>query len=103
MRSWYPGRGPIFLTQDNLSAHTTPEALREADRLWIRFVPIPTNPSHYNPIETHFRSIREIALTNTEYRDWRELGGAIQGAMRELNRKHSGRPHKVKRRLWVRH
>jgi transposase len=103
VRSWYPQRQPIFLIQDNLSAHTTPEALREADRLWIRFAPIPTNASHYNPIETHFRSIREIALTGTDYRDWRELGGAIQGAMRELNQRRSSRPHKVKRRLWVRH
>jgi len=103
VRSWYPSGSPIFLIMDNLSAHLTPEAVREADRLWIRPVPIPTNSSHLNPIETHFRSIRQIALTGTDYRDWRSLGGAIQGAMKELNVRHSAPAHKVKRCLWVRH
>ena len=103
VRSWYPPNQPIFLIQDNLSAHTTPACRREARRLMIHFVPIPTNASHYNPIETHFRAIREIALTGTDYRDWRTLGGALQGAMRELNRRRPDRPHKVRRRLWVRH
>jgi transposase len=103
VRGWYPSNEPIFLIMDNLSAHTTPEALEEAERLWIRFVPIPTNSSHLNPIETHFRSIRRIALSGSDHRDWRELGRAVQGAMRELNQRHSEPVHKVKRCLWVRH
>ncbi|MFZ0830946.1 MAG: IS630 family transposase [Thermoplasmata archaeon] len=103
VRRWYPSGERIYLVQDNFSAHTTPEARRVARRLRISFVPIPTSSSHLNPIETHFRSIREIALTGTDFRDWRALGGAIQGAMRELNARHSAPSHKVKRCLWVRH
>jgi transposase len=103
VRGWYPSDERIYLIQDNLSTHTTPAALREARRLRISLVPIPTNSSHMNPIETHFRSIREIALTGTDFREWRPLGVAIQGAMRELNARHAAQVHKVKRCLWVRH
>ena len=103
VRRWYPPDERIYLIQDNLSTHTTPEALREARRLKISLVPIPTNSSHMNPIETHFRSIRQMALTGSDFREWRPLGAAIQMAMRELNAKHSAPAHKVKRCLWVRH
>ncbi|MGA8542700.1 MAG: IS630 family transposase [Thermoplasmata archaeon] len=103
VRRWYPSGERIYLVQDNFSAHTTREARREARQLKISLVPIPTNSSHLNPIETHFRSIREIALTGTDFQEWRALGGAIQGAMRELNARHSAPAHKVKRCLWVRH
>jgi transposase len=103
VRGWYPPNERIYLIMDNLSTHTTPEALREARRRKISLVPIPTNSSHLNPIETHFRSIRQMALTGSDFREWRPLGMAIQMAMRELNVKHSAPLHKVKRCLWVRH
>jgi transposase len=103
VRGWYPPHERIHMIMDNLSTHTTPEALREARRLKISLVPIPTNSSHLNPIETHFRSIRQMALTGSDFREWRPLGAAIQLAMRELNVKHSAPAHKVKRCLWVRH
>jgi transposase len=103
VRHWYPSGERIYLIQDNLSAHTTAACRSEARRLKITFVPIPTNASQWNPIETHFRSIRQIALTGSDYREWRPLGQAIQSAMRELNAKHSAPVHKVKRCLWVRH
>ena len=86
----------------NLSAHTTPGALRKADRLWIYFVPISTTASRCSPIEADCRPIRAITPTRTGHRDWREIGGAIQGAMREVNRKRSGRPTKVRLCLWSR-
>lgn len=104
VRRWYPSGERIYLIQDNLSAHTTPAGRREARRLRISFVPIPTNASQWNPIETHFRSIRQKALTGTDYRDWRSLGRAIQWAMKELNTSHQTvRVPKVRRCLWVRH
>ena len=103
VRSWYPSNEPIFLIQDNLSAHTTPAAVREAERLWIRFAPIPTNASYYNPIETHFRSLRQKVLTGSDFPDWRSLGRALQGGMRELNELHATPARKLKRCLWVRH
>lgn len=104
VRRWYPSGERIYLIQDNLSAHTTPAARREARRLKITVVPIPTSASQWNPIETHFRSVRQKALTGSDYRDWRSLGGAIQGAMKELNVSHQTvRVPKVRRCLWVRH
>jgi transposase len=103
VRRWYPPGKRIYLIQDNLSAHTTPDCRREARRLKITFVPIPTNASHWNPIETHFRSLRQKVLTGSDYRDWRPLGYAIQGGIRELNEIHSPPPRKVKRCLWLRH
>lgn len=101
--SRYPRHETIFLIQDHLSAHTTLEVLGKADRLSIRFAPIPANALKCNPIETHFRAIREIALEGTDYRSLRELFGAIQEPVRELNQSRSTRPHKVRRRLWARH
>ena len=103
VRSWYRSDEPIFLIMDNLSAHITPEARREAGRLWIRLGPIPTNSSHMNPVETHLRSIRRIALSGSDPPDWRELGGAVQGPMRKPNQRHSERVRKAKRCSWVRH
>lgn len=103
VRRWYPPGERIYLIQDNLSAHTTPACRREACRLRITFVPIPTNASHWNPIETHFRSLRQKVLTGSDYRDWRSLGWGLQGGMRELNELQSPPVRKVKRCLWVRH
>lgn len=103
VRTWYPPGKRIYLIQDNLSAHTTPDSRSEARRLKITFVPIPTNASHWNPIETHFRSLRQKVLTGSDFRDWRSLGRAIQGGMRELNEIHGPSPRKVKRCLWLRH
>ena len=103
VRRWHPSGERIYLIQDNLSAHTTPECRREARRLKITFVPIPTNASHLNPIETHFRGLQQKVLTASDYRDWRSLGHALQGGMRELNQLHSPAPRKTKRCLWVRH
>ncbi len=41
-------------------------------KLRITFVPNPTNASHLNPIETHFRTIRRWAFTRIELH---RLGG----------------------------
>ena len=103
VRRWYPPNERIYLIQDNLSAHTTPACQCEARRLKITFVPIPTNASHWNPIETHFRSLRQKVLSGSDYRDWRSLGWGLQGGMRELNELHSPLVRKTKRCLWVRH
>jgi transposase len=104
VRGWYPSDERIYLIQDNLSAHTTPACRREARRLKISFVPIPANASHWNPIETHFRSLRQKVLTGSDLPDWRSMGRAIQGGVRELNQlHHAPAARKLKRCLWVRH
>jgi hypothetical protein len=67
VRGWHPSGGPSFLIMDNLSAHLTPEARREADNLWIRFVPIPTSTMHLNLVVTHLCSIRRIELAESNF------------------------------------
>lgn len=103
VRRGYPSGGRIYLIQDNLSTHTTPAAVEEAHRLNITFVPTPTNASHLNPIETHFRTIRRWAFTRTSYGDWEETGRAVQAAMRRLNRIHCGEVSRPIHRWWTRH
>lgn len=103
VRKWYPQRHRIYLIQDNLSAHLTQDVRREARRLRITFVPTPTDASHLNPIECHFGELKNLALTNSDYRDWRSLGRALQDAMRYRNTHAVPKLKKVKRCLWVRH
>jgi len=103
IRAKYPDGGRIYLIQDNLSAHTTPECVAEAERLDIEFVPIPTNASHLNPIETHFGKLKDLALTGSDYRDWHELKKALQDAIRWRNAHPSDARKKVRRLLWLRH
>ncbi|MGD0250245.1 MAG: hypothetical protein ABSB97_05090 [Thermoplasmata archaeon] len=62
-----PSDGRIYLSQDSLSTHTTPAAVAEAREVKIAFVPTPTNASHPNPDETHFRTIRWRAFTASNY------------------------------------
>lgn len=103
IRSKYPGRERIYLIQDNLSTHTTPACRKEAKRLNIVFVPIPTNASHLNAIEAHFKELRDLALTGSDYRAWPEMARALQGGVRWRNRNARPKVRKVKRLLWLRH
>lgn len=103
IRSKYPDGGRIYLIQDNLSAHTTPECRAEAARLDIEFVSTPTNASHLNPIECHFGEIQDLALTGSDYRDWETASTALLDAVRWRNKHRSPKVHKVKRLLWTRH
>lgn len=103
IRRKYPKGGRIYLIQDNLSAHTTPECVAEAKRLNIEFVPTPTNASHLNPIECHFGEIKDLALTGSDYPDWEVASKAVLDAVRWRNKHAKPKTHKVKRLIWSRH
>ncbi len=103
VRSKYPSGGRIYLIQDNLSTHTTPAAVAEARRLRITFVPTPTNASHLNPIETHFRTIRRWAFTRTNYTDWGEVDRVVRASIRRLNHAHCVTNSRPALRWWTRH
>ena len=103
VRSKYPFGGRIYLIQDNLSTHTTPAAVTEARRLRISFVPTPTNASHLNPIETHFRTIRRWAFTRTNYTDWGEVDRIVRASIRRLNHAHCVTNSRPALRWWTRH
>ena len=103
VRRKYPLGGRIYLIQDNLSTHTTPEVVAAARRLKITFAPTPTNASHLNPIETHFRTLRRWAFTRTNYTDWDEAGTVLRLAIRRLNRVHCVTNSRPAHRWWTRH
>ena len=103
VRGNYPSGGRIHLIQDNLSTHTTPAAVAVARKLRITFVPTPTNASHLNPIETHFRTIRRWAFTGSNYTDWGEAKEALRLAIRRLNRIHCVTNSRPAHRWWTRH
>jgi transposase len=103
VRSKYPSGNRIYLIQDNLSTHTTPAAVAEARKLKITFVPTPTNASHLNPIETHFRTIRRWAFTRTSYTDWREVDRVVRASIRRLNHAHCVTNSRPALRWWTRH
>jgi transposase len=103
VRSKYPSGGRIYLIQDDLSTHTTPAAVAEARRLRITFVPTPTNASHLNPIETHFRTIRRWAFTRTNYTDWSEVDRIVRASIRRLNHAHCVTNSRPALRWWTRH
>lgn len=103
VRSKYPVGGRIYLIQDNLSTHTTPTAVAEARRRRITFVPTPTNASHLNPIETHFRTIRRWAFTRTNHADWGEVDRIVRVSIRRLNHAHGVTNSRPALRWWMRH
>lgn len=103
IRSKYPGRARIYLIQDNLSAHTTPDCRATAKRLNIVFAPIPTNASHLDPIESHFGEVEDLALTGSDHQDWGEMAAALQGAIRWRNKNAVPKVKKVTRLMWLRH
>ncbi len=103
VRGDYPSGGRIHLTQDNLSTHTTPAAVAVARKLRIIFVLTPTNASHLNPIQTHFRTIRRWAFTGSNYTDWGEAKEALRRAIRRINRIHCVTDSRPAHRWWTRH
>jgi hypothetical protein len=97
-----PFGGRIYLIQDNLSTPTPPAAVAEARKLDITFVPTPTNASHLNPIETHFRTLRRWAFSGRNFTDWREAEEALRLAIRRLNRVHCVTNSRPALRWWTR-
>ena len=76
--AWNP-MGPTYLHHVSrsvpieLSTHTTRVALGGPNRWKMVIAPNPTNSTQPSPIETRCRSIRRIALTAAEFRDWGPL------------------------------
>ena len=99
----FPADVRIYVIQDNLSAHTTPDVRRWARRNKVSHVPTATKASWMNPIECRFTELRSLAFDGSDYRDWREVRRAIRRAVAYRNahrveiRKNPGLP------LWKRH
>gem|GEM_PF-3409959 len=68
-RGGYTPGGRVHLIWISLSTHSTPAAVAEARKLHFNFFPSPTTANDLNPIETHTRSLRRLALTWSSYTD----------------------------------
>ncbi|MGQ0797228.1 MAG: IS630 family transposase [Methanobacteriota archaeon] len=98
VRRRFPADRRIYVIQDNLSAHWTPDVLAWARGNKVSLVPTATNASWMNPIECRFTEVRSLAFDGSDYRDWREVGRAIRRAVAYRNanrvqvRKNAGLP-----------
>lgn len=70
IRLAYPRSRRIYWIQDNLSCHWTPAIREWAEKSNVELVPTPTYASYLNRIESHFGSIGEFVVKNTDYLDW---------------------------------
>ncbi len=115
-RSKYPLEQRMYVIQDGLSAHWTPDIGRWARRSRVTLVPTATNASWMNPVECHTGDIQKLALDGTDYRNWDDVDRAFLNAVsyRNSERKARGKKfrdtqltkdgrHKLRRPLWKRH
>jgi hypothetical protein len=64
---------------DNLSAHWTPDISSRAAANHVGLLPTPTNASHLNRIECHFRAYVEFVVNGSDYPSWAEFTKATPG------------------------
>ena len=100
-RRKYPKQHRIYVIQDNLSTHTTPDIMEFVRANKISFVPTPTEASWLNPIETRFKDLNQLAIAGSNHPSWEEMSVALQRGIRYLNR-YPPPPRKVRKCLWTR-
>src|SRR5205085_6514034 len=62
IRRRYPDHVRVYLVNDNLSLHWTPQIRVWAESHNVELVPTPTSASHLNRIECHFRPLRGFVI-----------------------------------------
>ena len=90
-RSKYPLDERVYMIQDGLLAHWTPDIRRWANSSNTTLVPTATNASWMNPVECHTGDIQKLALSGTDYKNWDEVGGAFLNAVRFRNQDRKAR------------
>lgn len=90
-RSRYPVDQRVYVIQDNLSAHTTPDVRAWARAHKVTLVPSATNASWMNPVESHAGDVQKLALEGMDYRTWPEVESAFRRAITYRNRERKGR------------
>ncbi|MES9588442.1 IS630 family transposase [Streptomyces sp. NPDC007076] len=67
IRAARPDGAPIYVIMDNLSAHKGAKIRRWAWKNKVELCFTPTNASWANPIEAHFRPLRQFTLANSNH------------------------------------
>ena len=87
----YPLDQRIFLIQDGLFAHWTPDIRRWARNSKVTLVHTATNASWMNPVECHTGDIQKLALDGTDYKSWSDVGRSFDRAARYRNLERKAR------------
>jgi hypothetical protein len=112
-RGRYPPDQRVYVIQDNLSAHWTPEVRAWAGKNSVSLVPTATNAGWMNPVECNAGDIEDLALSGTNCTDWRQVRWAFEKAVNYRNRERVKRGKKFRdtqdgrrkhrKPLWKRH
>lgn len=103
IRKRFPREQRVYVIQDNLSAHTTPDVESWARENSVFLVPTPTNASWLNPIECRFTEVQSLALDGSNHPSWGEAGRALRRGAAYRNTHRVRGVSKVTRPLWKRH
>jgi len=112
-RSKYPPDHRVYVIQDGLSAHWTPEVRGWARTHKVTLVPSATDASWMNPVECHAGPLQVTAMAGSDWWSWGEVDEAFRRAALLITRENraSGKEfrstrHRVskhRRPLWTRH
>jgi transposase len=84
IRARYPGER-IWVVQDNLSSHWTPEVRSAARQLGLTLVATPTYASWMNRIECQFGVMVKAVFAGSDYRDHAQIQTAVAAYLRRRN------------------
>jgi hypothetical protein len=90
-RSKYPIEQRVYMIQDGLYAHWTPDIRRWARSTNTALVPIATNASWMNPVECHTGDLQKLALDGTDYKKWDEVEKSFENAVNYRNAERKAR------------
>jgi hypothetical protein len=88
VRRRYPERLRIYLVNDNLSLHWSPQIRAWAAAHSVELGPTPTSASHLKRIECHFRPLPEFVLNASDYSSHGEVAQAFRRYVRRRNADH---------------
>ena len=88
IRRRYPDHLRIYLVNDNLSLHWTPQIRTWAESHNVELVPTPTSASHLNRIECHFRPLREFVVNASDYVSHADVAVAFRRYLHRRNTDH---------------
>ena len=110
----YPKDQRVYLIQDNLSAHWTPDVRGWAKDNRVTLVASATQASWMNPVESHAGDVQKLVLAGSNFVSWTEVRREVARAIAFRNRERGLRKKrfrdtqmrkwKVHRRpIWKRH
>jgi len=88
IRRRYANHLRVYLVNDNLSLHWTPQIRAWAESHNVELLPTPTYASYLNRIECHFRPLREFVLNASDYTSHSEVAVAFRRHLRRRNTDH---------------